>query len=318
MDKGKTIVQQAMTCLANLCENLTIRDLIANDDLFVKNLIHEILNIDNRNADISTILLTNISKNDKIIKVLDYDFPDLVEKKAFESSNAMNCLVDIFVKGFDRNLNKYANYDYLSYFFADISRFKRGREFFIKQQDYDGVVPISKLLVFTEKYDSKIRREGVASTIKNCLFDLDSHLFLLTDESVNLLPYLLLPIVSSKDTELDEDELFNLPDELQFLPEDKVRDPSVDIIIIHLESLLLLCSTKQIREYLRGKSVYPLIRELHKNVDNEDIADLCERIVQMLMRDEDPENKVERLPEIKHEDDEDYESDGDDQIVEVL
>lgn len=47
--------------------------------------------------------------------------------------------------------------------------------YFIEEQEYDGVVPISKLLVFTEKYDAKVRREGVASTIKNSLFDSETH-----------------------------------------------------------------------------------------------------------------------------------------------
>ena len=45
--------------------------------------------------------------------------------------------MDCFVKGYDRKLNKYANFDYLAYFFADIARFKKGREF----------LPFSKFLL---------------------------------------------------------------------------------------------------------------------------------------------------------------------------
>ncbi len=80
----------------------------------------------------------------------------------------------------------------------------------------------------------------------------------------------------------------------------------------------MLCTTRPIREYLREKSVYPLIRELHKNIDIDDVAEICERLVQMLMRDENPnEEKVEEIPE-KIEDGDDYESEGDDEIMEVL
>lgn len=236
--------------------------------------------------------------------------------------------MDCFVKGYDRKLNRYATYDYLAYFFADISRFKIGREYFIEQQEYDGVIPISKLLVFTEKYDAKTRREGVAYTIKNSLFDSEKHENLLTNEEINLLPYILLPIASAKDSEIDEEDMFNLPDELQLLPADKERDPIPEIICVHLESILLLCTTKAGREYLRSKSVYPLVRELHKNIGNDDIGELSHRIVNMLMRGE-PENQVieeivaksaedGEIAEIEEEEEEEESDDDDDAIVEVL
>ena len=234
------------------------------------------------------------------------------------SKRVIDCLMDCFVKGYDRELNKFANYDYLSYFFADVSRFKIGRTYFIETQEYDGVVPISKLLVFTEKYDSKTRREGVASTIKNSLFDSETHERILTDEEINLLPYILLPIASAKDSEIDEEDMFNLPDELQLLPEDKTRDPVPSIVCTHLVSILLLCTTKAAREFMRSKSVYPLIRELHKNVEDEDIGELCYRIVNMLMRG-DPNAPVEEMPAKSAEDgdDEDEDEDDEDALMEV-
>lgn len=316
-DKGKTIVQQSLTILVNLCDDEKIRDIIVSDDGFLKFLISSVIDLDNRNADLAAILITNLAKNDKITKVFEIEV-EPTNKDVFKSKKAVDCLIDCFVKGSERNLNKNANFDYLAFFFADLSRFLEGRKYFTTKQEYDDIVPISKLLVFTEKYDSKIRREGVASTIKNSLFEIEAHQMLLEDESVNLLPYLLLPIASSKDAEIDEEELFNLPDELQLLPPDKTRDPLPEIIVVHLESLLLLSTTKPIREYLREKSVYPLIRELHKNIENDDVAELCERLVNMLMRDEDPNaDKVEEIPE-KIEEDDDYESEGDDEIMEII
>jgi len=324
-DKGKTIVQQSLTILANLCDDEKVRDLIVSDEPFLKFLITSIIDLENRNADLATILLTNLAKNDKITKIFDIEV-ESTNKDVFKSTKAVDCLIDCFVKGSERTLNKNANFDYLAFFFADLSRFLEGRKYFVTPQEYDDIVPISKLLVFTEKYDAKIRREGVASTIKNSLFEIQSHEMLLEEDNVNLLPYLLLPIASSKDAEIDEEELFNLPDELQLLPPDKQRDPLPEIMAVHLESLLLLCSTRPVREYLRTKSVYPLIRELHKNIENDDVAELCERIVQMLMRDENPnEEKIEEIletvegkeHEMEQEQNDDYESDGDEEIVEV-
>lgn len=305
---SKTMVNQSITILANLCDDLTMRNLIVEDEEYLKFLVSSILNIKNTNADLMCILLTNLAKNDFINKILEFTIELSEEqKKIFKSNQAIDCLMDCFVKGYDRKLNEYANYDYLSYFFADLSRYKQGRTYFITEQEYDQVVPLSKVLVFTEKYDDKIRREGVASTIKNSLFDTNSHMKLLNDEKINLLPFILLPLAGPE--EIDEDEMFELPEELQLLPSDKKREPISGIICIHLESLLLLCTTKQGREYLREKQVYAIVRELHKAMDVEKVADLCDRVVQMLKRDEAPDSK-----EI-----EEIESDSDDEkIVEIL
>lgn len=308
-DEGKTTVSQSVTILANLCSDLKMRDLIVEDVEFLKFLVESIISTTNLNADLMCILLTNLAKNDAITKIFDFEIKhNEAQSKIFKSNKAMDCLMDCFVKGFDRNLNKFADYDYLSYFFADISRFRQGREYFITEQAYDEVVPLSKLLVFTEKYDSKIRREGVASTIKNSLFDSTKHKELLENEKINLLPYILLPIAGPE--EIDEDYMFDLPEELQLLPSDKQRDPLKGLICIHLESLLLLCTTREIREYLRNKSVYAIVREVHKAYEDDTVVDLCDRLVQMLMRDEAVEGEDDVM-EIEEESD-------DDNIVEIL
>ncbi|UCS19628.1 uncharacterized protein HLK63_D05731 [Nakaseomyces glabratus] len=321
-EKSRTLVQQSATVLANLCDDAVMRKKLADDKEFLEYLTWKICDLGNTSSDIMCILLSNLSKEDSITYVFeivrednDKDLPPL-DKDVFKSKRVIDCLMDCFVKGYDRELNKFANYDYLSYFFADVSRFKIGRTYFIETQEYDGVVPISKLLVFTEKYDSKTRREGVASTIKNSLFDSETHERILTDEEINLLPYILLPIASAKDSEIDEEDMFNLPDELQLLPEDKTRDPVPSIVCTHLESILLLCTTKAGREFMRSKSVYPLIRELHKNVEDEDIGELCYRIVNMLMRG-DPNAPVEEMPAKSAEDGDDEDEDDEDALMEV-
>ncbi|CEP62755.1 Hgh1p LALA0_S06e03048g [Lachancea lanzarotensis] len=326
-ENSRLLVQQSVTILANLCDDPTMRRLIADDGDFVEFLTWKICDLNNSSADIMCILLTNLAKEECITRIFSLGKKNAgeagLDTNVFKSGMVMDCLMDCFVKGPDRSLNKFANYDYLAYFFADISRFRVGREYFIQKQDYDGVVPVSKLLVFTEKFDSKTRREGVASTIKNSLFDSEKHEELLTNENINLLPYILLPISSAKDSEIDDEDMFKLPDELQLLPEDKKRDPVPEIICVHLESILLLCTTKSGRAYLREKSVYPLIRELEKNVDNNEISELCDRVVNMLMRGEIGNDQVEELPAKNAEDaeeDEDKESedeDDDDAIVEV-
>jgi hypothetical protein len=82
----------------------------------------------------------------------------------------------------------------------------------------------------------------------------------------------------------------SMPDEVQFLPDSKKREPVRVLMEIHLETLLLLCTERPARDHLRAKNVYPILRQLHltlmDNAADEPSADLVDRIVQMLQRDE--------------------------------
>ncbi|AET40964.1 Hgh1p Ecym_7112 [Eremothecium cymbalariae DBVPG len=318
-ENSRIIVQQSVTILANLSDDANIRKMILDDDSFLTFLAWKICDLNNTSADIMCILLSNLANENEIVKIFDIqessDDKVQLDKKVFKSANVVDCLMDCFVKGYDRTINKYANFDYLAFFFSDISRFRKGREYFVNEQEYDAVIPITKLLVFTEMYDNKIRRGGVATTIKNSLFDSEQHEKMLKDGKLNLLPYILLPITSGGDSGIDEEDMFNLPEELQFLPEDKQREPLPEIICYHLESILLLCTTANCREFLREKSVYPLIRELHKNLEDEGVNELCHRIVNMLMRGEPEDGKIIELPSKSADEEDDSE---DEAIVEVM
>jgi len=77
-----------------------------------------------------------------------------------------------------------------------------------------------------------------------------------------------------------------MPEEIQLLAETKKREPDTRLRLTLCESLVLLTYTRRGREILRDKKVYPVIRMLHKVEADEDVQDACERIVNMLMRDE--------------------------------
>jgi hypothetical protein len=156
----------------------------------------------------------------------------------------------------------------------------------------DSVIPLTKLTVFTE-HKSDIRRKGVASTIKNVAFNIPSHTTFLSDseDGINILPYLLLPITGNE--EFDEEDMLDMLPDLQLLPPDKTRDSDPAIIQTHVETLMLLTTTREGRDMMRGIKVYPIVRETHMHVENEDVREACERLVQVLMRDEEGEEKVD-------------------------
>ena len=227
------------------------------------------------------MLLANLSKCDALKSILDrrQSAPD----KLGADDLVMNQLVNLFVKGSDGSYNKRADFDYLSYVFADLAKHAEVRQYFVRRQIYDNIIPLTKLKVFTE-HQSDVRRRGVASAIKNVAFDIPSHTSLLAVDEIDILPYVLLPITGSE--EYDEEEMMAMLPDLQLLPPDKKRDADDSIVQTHLETLSLLATTRRGRELMREINVYPVVRETHSRVDDDGVRDACDRLVQVLMRGE--------------------------------
>lgn len=253
------------------------------------------------------MLLANMAKSKDMVKLLN--LKRQVPKPLSTSEYAIDQIMDCFVKGADGAYNKEANYDYLSYFFADLSQFEECRAYFTTPQSRDqDIIPLTKLTVFTETA-SAIRRRGVASTIKNVAFEVNAHPSFIDEDRINIFPYLLLPIMGSEEYALEDTE--GMLDDVQLLPPDKAREPDAAILTTHLETLLLLTTSREGRDHMRRIRVYPIVRETHSHVEDEGVREACDRIVQVVMRDEEGAEgtgpKVVELPD-----------DEEDQIVDVV
>lgn len=283
------------------------------------------------------MLLANLAKHDSTLRILK--LKRAIPKPLSSSPMAIDQLMDCFVKGAGESFNNEANYDYLSYFFADLAKVwiplptspllmyadidclqhPECRAYFLSPQPTDNnIIPLSKLLVFTES-TSHIRRLGVASTIKNLSFDVSAHPKLLaphypssapeplltiassdgaaqdqdaeqaTSDPLNLLPYILLPLCGPSAADFSAEDMDDMLEDLQFLPSEKKRESDKEILKTHLETLLLLTTSKEGRETLRKVKVYPVVRELHVGVEDEGVREGVDRLVQVLMRDEEGE-----------------------------
>ncbi|KAI0117225.1 DUF383-domain-containing protein [Daldinia grandis] len=305
------IAEHVITILINLAADREILESLATDDKFLDEVLRQIIIPTEPNANLLSMLLANLSKWDSLKRILNKKQESPTELGSNEL--VLNQLVDLFVKGADGSYNKNADFDHLAYLFADLTKHAEVRHYFVRKQEYDGVIPITKLKVFTE-YKSNVRRKGVASTLKNVAFDVPSHPLFLSEDDIDILPYVLLPIMGNE--EYDEDEMMSMLPDLQLLPPDKQRDDDPKIIQTHVETLLLLSSTREGREQMRNVKVYPIIRETHLRINDEGVRDACDRLVQVLMRDEEDPDKVDRVKEIGQNDQDGNEED-DDQIVEV-
>ncbi|PGH22987.1 hypothetical protein AJ80_02902 [Polytolypa hystricis UAMH7299] len=284
------IAKNVLTMLVNLSGDEEVLKELAEDDAFLETLLTKVTNPKEPNANEITMLLANLAKSDSLKRIVG--LTRAVPKGVSESAKALDQLMDCFIKGEEGGINKNAdqNYDYLAYFFADISKFEEGRAYFTTKQDYDSVIPITKLTVFTE-HQSHIRRKGVASTLKNVAFEIPSHPQMLSEDGINLLPYILLPMAGPE--EFPDDESLKMLPDLQLLPPDKERDADPEILTTHLETLLLLTTTREGRDKMREVQVYSLIRECHMKVEDDNVREGCDRLVQVLMRGEEGEEEAE-------------------------
>ncbi|KAI1828659.1 hypothetical protein F4861DRAFT_12997 [Xylaria intraflava] len=308
------IAKYIIEILINLSLDHEVLENLATDDNFLSEVYRQIIIPAEPNANLLSMLLANLAKSDSLKTIL---YKKQTPPDELKSDNTViNQLLDLFVK--EAAYNKKADFDYLSYLFADLTRHAEIRHHFVRKQTYDGVIPITKLKVFTE-HKSDIRRKGVASTIKNVAFDVPSHPLFMSEDDVDIMPYILLPITGNEEYDLEE-TMAMLPD-LQLLPPDKQRDPDPNIIQTHLETLLLLSTTREARDRMREIKVYPIIRETHARINNEGVKDVCERLVQMLMRDEadeKPAPRVEEIEEVKGDETQaGDEYDDDNEIAEV-
>jgi hypothetical protein len=247
------------------------------------------------------MLLANLVKHPSLIRLipLTRSAPTPISKSTIALDQLMDCFISTPSPASTSKNTTASNpaYDYLSYTFASLSAHAPGRLYFLTPQPYDSILPLTKLTPFTE-HSSHVRRAGVASTIKNICFEIDKHAVLLPLSSSNdhsittdILPYILLPLCGPED--LDSDHLPELLPDLQLLPPDKARESDPAILITHLETLLLLTTTREARDLMRKVGVYPVVREVHAAVENEEVRDAAERIVQVLMRKEEGEEEDE-------------------------
>ncbi|KAF3049767.1 hypothetical protein E8E11_007447 [Didymella keratinophila] len=324
------IAKNALTILINISADREVLKDISKDDAFLELLLSRITNKKEPNANEIAMLLANMAKDDSLQRVLELKRD--VPKELSTSKWAMDQLMDCFVKGAEGAYNAKADYDYLSYFFADLAKFEKGREYLTTPQEHDSnIIPITKIQVFTD-HKSHIRRLGVASTIKNAAFRVPAHPVLLSNLpedptlpapgiGANLLPYILLPLMGPE--EYSDEDTEGMLDELQLLEPDKEREADHEIVKSHLETILLLTTTPEGREVLRKVKVYPIVRECHLHIENEEVREACDRVVQILMRKEEGEEEdipdmsaaaggSGKLVELGPDDDED------DQLIEVL
>ena len=90
----------------------------------------------------------------------------------------------------------------------------------------------------------------------------------------------------SNNTHLFIQEMLELPEELQFLEPTKKRELDTNIRIMLVEVLVALGTTREGREMMRSRGVYPVLKHLNLQENDEQVLQLIVEDVNLICRDE--------------------------------
>jgi len=267
------VAADAVSTLVNLTRDPLIIDRLSSDKL-IADIYRIVVNPESILADLGSMLLSNLTITDFNVKrLLQLDDPKFQGTRLFK-------LIDIFSQG--RQYNPKADFFYLALVFANVTRLPEGRECLLNKDRFG----FQKLFPFIN-HPKLIVRGGIASTLKNCCFQVNKHEWLMSNE-VDIISVLLSPL--AKKSDLREEEKPKAPKFLLDLEPEKTREPDLKIRITLTHTILLLTSsTYQLRNYLRDNCVYPVMREMNLEDSTGEIDEAIHGVVNMLLRDESPE-----------------------------
>lgn len=289
-EKVAAIRRDAFLVLVNVSatDEGAVAILEADKTQLVSRSVGEILNPTSTLADPCAMILSNISR------------PRANVEQVIDILESLEHSIDRLLAAFTRKQfnQKNMNLDYIGPIFSNLTQSARGRDIICDPEQN----MLIRILPFTNHPDNLIRRGGATGILKNVCFDSARHDWLLS-ESVNVLPFILLPLAGPEEYSEEDNDKF--PIELQYLDADKQREPDVDLRNMLLDCLSQLCATTRSRELLRSKGAYEILREYHKWETSRKALYYCENIVNILLRTEEEigEDDLSNLaiPEHLHE-----------------
>lgn len=170
-----------------------------------------------------------------------------------------------------------AQLDRLAHVLANFSQTTDGRRYLMG----DSQALLRMLLPVVHCESVGERRRGIVGVFRNCSMQTDCHEWLL---GVDVIPHLLLPLAGPES--FDEEDMQKLPIDLQYLDEEKQREPDLEIRRMLLEAMLQLCSTSLGRVAMRKSGAYLILREYHKWETDPPNVLICEDLVNVILKTE--------------------------------
>ena len=170
-------------------------------------------------------------------------------------------------------------FQYVANILANITQVEEGREFLWQQPNTKFLI---EELLPQLRSPNVIRRRGICNMYKNLAFEKQFHEKLF--DKIQLVPKLLFLIAGPE--KLSEDDKRGMDFSLTMLRETKCREHDEEVRGAVIDTLLLLCATRDGRERCRAAKVYPIVRDAHLVEQSDVIGEQIYKLVGLLMRDE--------------------------------
>jgi hypothetical protein len=284
----RPIATLAYTCLINLSEDNEFTLQLLQRPRFCVTLVRNLMNEEHQLAELDVLLLNNLTRFEEGSR-------QLLQVGEEMEGFYLEKLIEILVS--KRGDEKKDPYAWIARVLMNASQLAETRRILLDEKR-----DIFKDLLKDIQHRNPIRKRAVLGAIKNCCFEQRKHNWLLAEDKVNILPYLLYPLVGPEP--FREDEIEGMPAFLTRLGPNKMREEDLESRKLLVEALTLLTGTRRGRDFMRAKQAYPIIRDAHKVEENEAIGELFFLLVDHLIRDEEPlpaEQPAERIESVEPE-----------------
>ncbi|KAI4255654.1 MAG: hypothetical protein LQ352_002468 [Teloschistes flavicans] len=307
------IAKNALTILINISTDPEILKSLAEDDALLESVFIRITNPKEPNADLLSMLLSNLAKSDSLARLLTLTRPAVPALSAATTSlptrkteNAINQLLALFNAGVHGNYNADATFEHLAYVFADLAKYPDVATH-LANTTRENAPLLAILTPHTHPPTLPLPlRLGSVSTIRNTLLAIPNPLTHISALVPHILPSLLLPLIGP-DPSFSEQETDLLPPELQLLGPEQRRETDFRVLREIVEAVFLILARcgegseegeegkgLEVREMVKVTGAYAVLREFHLGVEDEDVREGVERCVQLLMGGEEAEEMLER------------------------
>ncbi|ETW03621.1 hypothetical protein H310_05024 [Aphanomyces invadans] len=287
------IARDAIHALVNItathpgaCENALKHDIV--------NRLMNQLDSDFQHKDLSVMLLANVTTTPDGAKALvTNDAKYSVREVILQNLTIRFLESEPEPDGLDPATNEPKwddDYQYVANVLANITQLEEGRAFLLqlrpKQNQPGHVQSLVHVLLPQVHSPNVVRRRGVIQALRNLCFDSDNHFFLY--DTLDIVAHMQRRLAGPEPME-DSDKVGMPASVLAVLNPKKKRETDAQVRKDIIECLLLLCSSRNGRNILRQKKVYPIVRNAHLVEADEDVSDQIYKLVDFLIRDEEGE-----------------------------
>ncbi|RHY37777.1 hypothetical protein DYB37_009893 [Aphanomyces astaci] len=287
------IARDAIHALVNItalhpgaCENALKHDIV--------NRLMNQLDSDFQHKDLSVMLLANVTTTPEGAKALvTNDAKYSVREVILQNLTVRFLESEPEPDGIDPTTNEPKwddDYQYVANVLANITQLEEGRAFLLRLRTKQGqpgqVQSLVHVLLPQVHSANVIRRRGIIQALRNLCFDSDNHFFLY--DTLDIVVHLQRRLAGPEPLE-DADKVGMSSSVLAVLGPKKKRETDAQVRKDIVECLLLLCSSRNGRNILRQKKVYPIIRNAHLVEADEDVSEQIYKLVDFLIRDEEGE-----------------------------